>query len=83
VLSLLLAAVGIYGVLSQSVSQRRSEIGVRLALGAAPSTIVRLVAAGTFLRVGCGVALGLVGAWAAAGTLQRLVFGVSPTEPVI
>ena len=82
-LSLLLAAVGVYGLLSQHVAQRRAEIGVRLALGAAPGTIVRFVTAAALRSVALGIAIGLAGAWAAAGVLRRVVFGVSPTDPVI
>ena len=65
------------------MAQRRAEIGVRLALGAAPGTIVRFVTAAALRSVALGIAIGLAGAWAAAGVLRRVVFGVSPTDPVI
>jgi hypothetical protein len=81
--ALLLAAVGIYGVMSFAVTQRAPEIGVRLALGAAPSSIVRLlVADGARLALG-GVAGGLVLAVLLTRALGTLLFGVSPWDPVV
>jgi predicted permease len=81
-LSVLLAGVGVYGVVSYFVSRRTREIGIRLALGAGPRTVRRSV----FLRalgvVAAGAAAGLVGAWALGGWVEGLLFGVTPRDPV-
>jgi putative ABC transport system permease protein len=81
-LALVLACVGLYGLIAYSVSQRRHEFGVRVALGAAQSTIVRLVVGeGLHLAV-AGVGIGLVVAAAATRLLVGLVVGVEPQDPV-
>ena len=80
-LALLLAAVGIYGVLSYVVSQRRQEIGIRLAIGAAPSRVLRLVLRQGLLYAGLGAVVGLIGALAASRLLQSLLHGVEPIDP--
>jgi putative ABC transport system permease protein len=79
--ALVLAALGVYGMLSYSVSSRSREIGVRLALGAAPSRIVRFIVL-EGLRLACaGVVLGLIAAVAAGRVMRNLVVDVSPTDP--
>jgi putative ABC transport system permease protein len=83
VAALVLAAVGIYGLLSQVVAQRVPEIGVRLALGASPGSVVRLVMRSAWIAVGAGTAAGLAGAFVASILLRRFVFGVSPTDPAL
>jgi predicted permease len=81
--ALLLAALGVYGVMSYSVAQRQREIGVRLALGAAPRRIVRfIVAEGVQLAV-AGVAIGLVAALAAGRVTRSVLVDVSPSDPRI
>jgi putative ABC transport system permease protein len=78
----LLAGVGLYGVLATSVRQRTAEIGVRMALGAAPSRIFRLmVGKGLFLSA-IGIAIGLVGAFALTRVLASMLVEVKPTDPV-
>jgi ABC-type antimicrobial peptide transport system permease subunit len=79
-LALTLAALGLFGVLSYVVAERRREIGIRMSLGATPARITRSVL-GTGLRVvGSGAALGLVGAYVGATSLASLVFGIEPRD---
>ncbi len=79
--ALALAAIGIYGVLSGSVSERTREIGVRVAVGATRYQIVALVVRQGMLLTAAGIAIGLVGAWAASQTIVTLLFGVSRLDP--
>jgi predicted permease len=81
-LGLLLASIGIYGVLSYAVSQRRREIGIRLALGAQPREIQRLFLRRGLVVVGLGVAIGLGGAAGFTRLMQSLLFGISPLDPI-
>ncbi len=81
-LALLLASIGLYGVASYSVSQRTREIGVRMALGAAPSNVLGLVLGRGLVLVGAGLVLGLLAALAAAGVMRALVVGISPRDPL-
>jgi ABC-type antimicrobial peptide transport system permease subunit len=78
---LLLCAVGLYGLISYTVAQRAPEIGVRLALGATPNQVGRLVLGQGLLLAAAGVALGLVGALAATRLLEGLLFAISATDP--
>ena len=75
-MALLLAGIGIYGVLAYSVTQRTREFGVRVALGAAPGSIVTLVLGQGARLVVAGTAAGLAAAMALTGVLQSLLFGV-------
>jgi predicted permease len=82
-LAVVLAAVGIYGVMSLHVANRNREFGIRLATGADPGALVRLVLReGAALAV-LGVGLGIVGALVATRWIQTLLYGVSPTDPVV
>ena len=81
-LALVLAAIGIHGVLSYAVSQRRREIGIRMALGARSSDLVALVVRQGATLAAVGLAGGLVGALLLTGFLSTQLFGVTPTDPV-
>ena len=81
VLALVLAAVGIFGVISYSVAQRTREIGVRRALGADTWGVMRLVLGQGMGLTAIGVAIGVVGAFGVTRLLQTLLFGVTPTDP--
>ena len=78
--ALLLAVLGLYGVIAMSVQARRHELGVRLALGARPAALVRLVLREGMQLAGAGVALGLAGAFLGAGALRALLYGVSERD---
>jgi putative ABC transport system permease protein len=79
--ALLLAALGIYGVLSQSVAERTREIGIRITLGASAGSVRTAVVGRTLLLAAVGTALGLGSALAGARMLESLLFGVPPTDP--
>ena len=81
IVSVLLAAIGLYGVVSYGVSQRTREVGVRVALGAQPGDVLRLVLSSGLSIVALGVAGGLAAAFAATRYLGTLTFGVSPVDP--
>lgn len=81
-LALLLAAVGIHGVMSYSVSRRTHEIGIRMALGAQPHDVLRLMVGQGMVLVLVGVGLGLAGSLAMTRFLKSWLFGVTPTDPM-
>jgi predicted permease len=80
-LGLVLAAVGLYGVMAYSVEQRTSEIGVRMALGADRSRVVRMVLRGAFSQIGIGLGLGIPLAIAAGRLMTEQLYGVAPWDP--
>jgi putative ABC transport system permease protein len=82
-LALMLATVGVYGLTAYAVSQRTHEIGLRMALGATPSSVLRMVLGRGLLIALVGIALGLPGALALARLIQGLLFGVPPTDPLV
>jgi len=83
VIAILLAAAGVYGIVSYVVSQRTPEIAVRAALGARPAQVLKDVLLGGMALVSIGVAAGLLGALWATNVLRTLLFGVSSRDPVI
>jgi putative ABC transport system permease protein len=82
-LAALLAAIGIYGVLSYLVDQRRRELAIRMALGASAGQVVRLVTVEGSWPVAAGIVAGLAGAFASTRLLRSLLYEVSPTDPVV
>jgi putative ABC transport system permease protein len=79
-LGLVLAAIGIYGVMTYTVQQRRHEIGIRVALGASPRAVLQLVVWRGALLSFTGIGIGLLGAFAMSGLMRRLLFGVPPRD---
>ncbi len=80
--ALVLASLGIYAVISYSVSQRTQEIGIRMALGASAETLQRSILLQTLGLAGIGMVMGVVASWALARTLSGLLFGVTASDPV-
>ena len=83
VLGLVLAAVGLYGVMAYMVEQRTSEIGVRMALGADRGSVIGMVLGGAFSQVGIGLALGIPAAIGAGKLMTTQLFGVKPWDPLM
>jgi len=81
VLALVIAAVGIYGVMAYSVAQRTQEIGIRMALGAARQDVLRLVVGQALRLTVLGVGIGLAGAYAVTRLMASVLTGVSPGDP--
>jgi putative ABC transport system permease protein len=81
--ALLLAAIGIYGLMAYSVEQRTQEIGIRLALGAQASQVRRMVVTQGMLLAGVGIAIGLAGAFLLARLITTFLFGVTATDPLV
>jgi predicted permease len=82
VLALILAAVGIYGVVAYSVSRRTHEIGIRIALGAETGRVRRSLLSRTLATVSAGIAAGLLAAYWVGGLLRPLLYGLSPGDPI-
>jgi predicted permease len=80
--ALILAALGIYGVISYSVSQKRQEIGIRMALGASPGGVRRRVLSQTLRLAGAGIAIGFAGSWALGRAIEGLLYRVPSSDPV-
>ena len=82
VLALSMASIGLYGVTSYAVSLRRTEIGIRMALGATRATVIRLVLGRVALLVGCGIVAGLAAAAWVSRFVATLLYGLAPGDPV-
>jgi ABC-type antimicrobial peptide transport system permease subunit len=82
VLALVLAAVGIYGLIAYAVVQRTREIGIRLAIGATPASVLGLVVGDGTRLAAAGVAIGLVGAFALTRLMRSVLFDVAPFDPL-
>ena len=80
--ALVLAIAGLYGVMAYSVARRTGELGTRIALGATPGNVLRLVLRQGLVTALIGVAIGIGGAIVLARTLRSFLFGLSPTDPV-
>ena len=81
-IALVLAAIGVYGVLSYSVSQRTQEIGVRVALGAERGDVLRLIVGQGLRLAAIGIVLGIAGAFGITPAAQSLLYNVKPTDPI-
>jgi putative ABC transport system permease protein len=79
--ALFLAAIGLFGVMAYSVKQRTSEIGIRLALGAQPSNVLKLIVTQGMTLTILGICIGVAGAFALTRLLSTLLFGIAPTDP--
>jgi predicted lysophospholipase L1 biosynthesis ABC-type transport system permease subunit len=82
ILALLLASIGLYGVLSSAVAQRTGEIGIRMALGAERGTVIRMVLRETAVLVAAGVAVGVPASLGAARWVESKLFGLKPADPL-
>lgn len=82
IVALVLASIGLYGVLSYNVTRRTGEMGVRMALGAQRSGILRLIIKDALVVTGIGVLVGVAAAWAATRVLGSMLFGLSPRDPI-
>ena len=80
-LALLLASLGLYGLLSYTVTQRSREIGLRMALGASAARVVAMVVLRGVSLSAAGLALGLSAAWLLAGAMSKILYGVAATDP--
>src|SRR5262249_25314364 len=81
-LALILAAIGLYGVLSYMVSSNRATIAIRMALGAQPGAIFRMITGRALCLAAFGTLIGLTGCFAVRNLLASLLFGIGPTDPV-
>jgi ABC-type antimicrobial peptide transport system permease subunit len=81
ILATLLAAIGLYGVIAYSVARRTGEIGVRMALGAMPANVLRLVLLGAARLAAVGIAIGLAAAFAGGRLIESQLFGIRASDP--
>jgi predicted permease len=82
VLALGLASVGLYGLMSYAAQRRTNEIGLRIALGAVPAHVLRMMLGESLAIVGAGIAAGVAGAWASSRLVASMLYGLSPADPL-
>ncbi len=82
VLAVLLAGIGLYGLMSHAVARRTGEIGLRMALGAQPNQVLTMIVRESLRLVGLGIAVGAVTAYYAVRLVSSMMFGMSPADPV-
>jgi putative ABC transport system permease protein len=82
VLALLMASIGIYGVMNYLVIQRTHEFGIRMSLGATPRDVLRLVLGRAAVLIGAGLGLGLLGSLILVRLIAKLLYGITPLDPV-
>lgn len=80
--SLLLAVIGVYGVMSYTVAQHTREIGIRMALGARPRSILKLIMGRGVVLVSIGVIVGVLASFGLTRFIENMLFGVTPTDPI-
>jgi ABC-type antimicrobial peptide transport system permease subunit len=80
--SLLLAVIGVYGVMSYTVAQHTREIGIRMALGAQPRSILKLIVGRGLVLVSAGVVIGVLASFGLTRFIEHMLFGVTPTDPL-
>jgi ABC-type antimicrobial peptide transport system permease subunit len=80
--SLLLAVIGVYGVMSYTVAQHTREIGIRMALGAQPRSILKLVVGRGLVLVTAGIVIGVLASFGLTRFIENMLFGVTPTDPL-
>jgi hypothetical protein len=80
-LALLLAALGLYGITAYAVTRRQVELGIRMAVGASPAGVIRLVLARVMLLVGGGILIGAIASWWLAKFIEAMLFGLAPRDP--
>ena len=81
IIALIIASLGLYGLMSYAVLRRTGEIGLRMALGAAPQQVLGMILRESLTLVGFGVAVGCVAAWTASRLVASMLFGLSATDP--
>src|SRR5579871_5510508 len=82
-LALSLASIGLYGVMAYSVARRTNEIGIRMALGAQPGSVLAMVLRESFVVVGVGLVVGIPTALACGRFIENQLFGLAPNDPVM
>ncbi len=80
--AIILAGIGLYSLLAYSITLRRREIGIRLAIGADPAAVTRMILRNALVIAGAGILIGLAAAFALTRFMEKLIFGISASDPV-